>query len=422
MAFVVPDDLAEAFGYIYRNHGPFASFMLGKPLRLLCHDIPGYAFLAGNDIHCNQEFFGTLTHQQQSFIICHEIAHRILRHSEILRGWQQAGKVTGQLKNGQKITFPYSNFVAQHTLDYLINDMLLMHGFTSEHTPKELLWNPDKFGGWLDVEHDIYVRVYEAYKNDDKIDKQGEPTDKARGGDKPGEGGEDIIPAEQEKLPDAIETKLIQEALKKISGKLPGHQAGKFMELIERVAPTRIDWRDIVRPRIQSVLGTGKLAWDQLDRRYLSLPMIAPKTIGRRAGFVVLAMDTSGSISKDECRYWLGALTEIIGRCAPKRLIVLEVDTQVASVTEIKNKQELKNYIRGVGEDHGLRGRGGTNMCAIGQWLNDHKYKPDLTIILTDGYTPFPYDMTPSKDVVWVMTTTVVAPANAGRSVRMLMN
>lgn len=417
MAFNVPDELADSFGYMYSKQSGLIVFLMKSAIQTYMVDDVDTACTDSKKILCGSTFFAPMNMYQKAYVWGHEILHCIFNHPHLILQWQNKGDVTGKLKDGTIKTYPFINKIAQIAFDLLVNDFLFNCGFKQEHAPSCRTWDTN-IGGWKDLEDDLYVRVYDIASNggQNKPNDGGEPGD---GTGKPCGGASDVIPKERDHASGNYE-KHVKEALEDLA-KQHGTIAGGMQALVNRIAPTRMDWRDIVRPMVRSVTGKGKQDWARVNRVLLPIGMVEPQSVGRRAGTICLAIDTSGSVGNEERQYFLGAMGEIFKQCKPKRLIVLEVDAIVHRVTEIKHPGQLRNFEIEVTEKSGLRGNGGTDMREVKHWQEEEGEKPELTIILTDMGTPFPHSRGPSKRVVWIATTATVAPEEAGETVRLWM-
>jgi predicted metal-dependent peptidase len=183
-----------------------------------------------------------------------------------------------------------------------------------------------------------------------------------------------------------------------------------------------MNWTDVVKPKMRDATRLARRTWTKVDRRAFAMKTVLQgRDDSKRAGTVVLVMDTSGSVGGKEQAQWLGALKDMCHATNPKVLWLLEVDAVVKRATDLSNKRDLQEFVHDNSSGKkGLRGGGGTDMRKAYEWMEENGVKSDLTVFLTDGWTPFPDDYGPSKDVVWVVTTSRPVPVAAGRSVRMM--
>jgi predicted metal-dependent peptidase len=129
---------------------------------------------------------------------------------------------------------------------------------------------------------------------------------------------------------------------------------------------------------------------------------------------VAAVVDTSGSMGQPELDAALAEVTGVIRAAGigPRGSLVLACDAAVGAVTHVRRVNEVR-----------LVGGGGTDMrvgIAAGESAHPH---PDVVVVLTDGYTPWPEDPTRARLVVAVRgeqaaaehvpywATTVVVPA-----------
>jgi predicted metal-dependent peptidase len=115
-------------------------------------------------------------------------------------------------------------------------------------------------------------------------------------------------------------------------------------------------------------------------------------------GELVIQVDVSGSISKQELDHYNGHLARIIEMCSPDKVHVLYVDTDVLRHDEFEFGEEFAlTFLSG----------GGTDMPAGFDYLSQQGISPDVMVILTDGYTDF--GEAQSYPVVWCISSEVEA-------------
>ena len=403
MAFPIPDELDAVWAVTHQSQKQFAAYLLNRPLHLvLVKDDPKFTLAAtGYNILVGSIYIAGLSYVDACTALCHEIVHDMYGHPKMMAQWHNAGTVKGR---------PFVNQIAQFALDYIVNDTLWKCGMSIPHT-----WLHDqKIAKWTDDEAETYAKLYDMYEKNNMVPSPG-------GGI--GCGGEDITPA------DGIDTDtdgiarrnmVVRKALAEIDPKkMRGVMAGDLERLVERLSPTNVDWRDVVRPRVASVTGREQSTWSRLNRSSYVTGTPLPGKRGTRAGDIVVIADTSGSIGRKEQEKFMSACIEMFTSCKPKSVRLLEIDVVLHRERLIHNLEEMKDIMRP--EKNGLIGGGGTDMRKAWQWMRENKVTPDLVIVLTDMYTPFPSSEAPAREVIWISTTrAMVAPAEAGRTVFML--
>lgn len=90
---------------------------------------------------------------------------------------------------------------------------------------------------------------------------------------------------------------------------------------------------------------------------------------------MVIAVDISASVSDHEFLTFVSEIASIFRMIKPKKLTLIQFDTEIKNVNEIKNIPELVQVK--------FHGRGGTEIGELVDWVN--KNKPELTMVFTDG-------------------------------------
>jgi predicted metal-dependent peptidase len=206
---------------------------------------------------------------------------------------------------------------------------------------------------------------------------------------------------------DNYTTSVIREAAKtfqKERGSLPAY----ISELIaEALKPPKAPYYQIIRRLVRATrFSKFKRSHTKINRKraYLfaldddGLPKLSPFP-GRTRDFtfkIVILIDTSGSMGKDEILEALSGIKNIIENDRHCYTIVLEVDTVV-------NKEYRPKRIKDI--DFKVKGRGGTT---LGLGIDRaRELNPDVCLAFTDGYTEninaYPRKKFPKK-MIWVVT------------------
>ena len=150
-----------------------------------------------------------------------------------------------------------------------------------------------------------------------------------------------------------------------------------------------VDWRELLRRRVRGAIAVSVGArvdyrFDRPHRRSsVYSPFLRPSLIVEGQPRAACVVDTSGSMSAEE----LGrALAEVRGVLESLRLpvTVIPCDAVAYGPIEIFTRSDLIHL------QTQLRGGGGTNMGAGIEAALTLKPKPDVVIVLTDGFTPYP--------------------------------
>lgn len=372
-------DKARAF--IVLDHPFFATPMLKRPMieRL---DIPTLSVSDTGKIFYNPTFVAGLTPEQMVFGICHEVLHYLSGHG-VRRGardpknWNIAG-------------------------DMWINDVL-QHSNVGKFIPGCI----NVPGSMNRTVEDIYAAFPPPQDNcagDGEGDGQG---DQQSSGDGNGDGdpiGQDLDddPADNDGLsPEEIEAQRkidIAEAaqIAKIKGKLPG----TLQKFAEEAIASKTPWFDVLE-RYMTERVKNDQSWARPNRRYAPdfyLPVI--DGVGAM-GEVVLQVDISGSVSRQEIRHYNGHMKRIVEQCRPSKVHVLYTDTRVQRHDTFDKPEDVEiQFYSG----------GGTDMRAGFDYIAKQGIEPECVITLTDGYTPFP-DHTDVPAVWCISTNSIDSPS-----------
>lgn len=120
--------------------------------------------------------------------------------------------------------------------------------------------------------------------------------------------------------------------------------------------------------------------------------------------YMVVAIDTSGSMTEEYLHQCLCEIYQIALAKKPLKLVILQFDTRIADIQEFTNLNDLKKKMH----HYELKGGGGTEVKPVFDLLaKDRKYSrrpAELLMIFTDGYlTQYPRNMRTMKNLVWVV-------------------
>ena len=179
----------------------------------------------------------------------------------------------------------------------------------------------------------------------------------------------------------------------KMSGKLSENMA----RVLGKYIASRVPWWQVLE---QYFVGHAQQhsSWSRPNKRYrhVYLPRREPMP---SMGTVVIAVDTSGSIGPEELQKYFGHINGLIEQVRPEKVVVLYTSTRVVGVEEYTPNDYPVNTPETVPSD------GGTDMRAAVQWVCEHEEDPDVTLILTDGYTPVPRAEDVRGSLIWVTTS-----------------
>ena len=159
----------------------------------------------------------------------------------------------------------------------------------------------------------------------------------------------------------------------------------------------RVPWDKVLAARVRQALayssGLVDYSYSRPARR--SVPNIIMPTLRRpklRAGLIV---DTSGSMSDNDLGLALGTIRGVLKSCGEDGVQVISADAAVHSVKQVFTEKQVRLY-----------GDGGTDMRVPMEHFATmgKNQRPDVVVVITDGYTPWPEHE--PKGIQWVTLLT----------------
>ena len=209
-----------------------------------------------------------------------------------------------------------------------------------------------------------------------------------------GEGPDHSTWEEFEDLSEA-EQKLIEKQLQKVlsdakeqtikkRGNVPGEIEGVIV--IEEIVAPKFDWRGYIRrfTGVSTKVFTKKIRRKE-NRRFSDNPGLKIKM----KQHMLLAIDTSGSVSNSELQEFMGEIHHIYK--VGVDVTVIQCDTSIRAIESYKGKFELN-----------VLGRGGTEFDPVLEYYNANQKKYTSLVYFTDGecYT----SVVPKGNVLWVLS------------------
>ena len=345
-----------------------------KHVALFTTDIP-VAATDGRAILINPDKFFKYNLYERVFILAHEIMHCIFNHCNL--GWQFSKRGKVPYPDGKQIEYDAQQMNV--AMDLVINDALIQSGVGT--MPADGLHDP-KMVTATDSFTDAYRKIY-----------QKQPQGNQGGFDQhlaPGSAdGKDSHTAAQERNDGEWQTAVAAAAnAAKLQGKLP---AG-LERLLSEVLDPKVDWREHIQALFARKIGSGSYDWRRPDRRMIVQDIYSPGRSGFGAEFVVVGIDTSGSITQRELDMFMSEVSGILEDIKPKRLSVVMCDARINAVHELDGPADLR--------DIKLVGGGGTDFRPVFKWIEEQGGTPDALVYLTDGLGCFP-DKSPNYPVIW---------------------
>lgn len=177
--------------------------------------------------------------------------------------------------------------------------------------------------------------------------------------------------------------KEVAEQTMKACGKIPGN-IQDILDKLNMIDPPKFNWRGYLRRFVGGSIKTfSKSSKNKPNFRFIDNPGIKHKEKRR----ILLGVDTSGSVSKEELYEFLQEIHHI--QKTGTEIMVAQFDTCISHLEKFDHKKPFKVF-----------GRGGTSFHPICDYYNTNKKKYNCLIIFTDGEAPAPEKC--KGPVLWV--------------------
>lgn len=354
----------------------------------------GTAGTNGRAIFFDEDFLMKLTLTEDVFLFCHEIGHCMFLHMARAKQYESIGL------HGK----PFNPYLWNVAGDYIINAMLI-----------ECRIGSMPVGGLIDQRFTGSMLIEDVYKTllDEMPQQPKRPPTGDGDGDEPTDGtggtggvyGDTIDVHITPSTPTGDEVDLTEQEWRRVvQSAVDGAKAvGKLPGMLERLANEfvnpQVRWQDKLRKMVVTHTVRDSTNWAQPHRRRLVTQKIyMPRRSGFTAGTIVVANDTSGSISDQEMNVYVSELASILETCNPEIVYVLSCDAQIHSVDEFPQGHDIKS------NPPTLKGGGGTSFRPVFDWIEEAALSPSALIYFTDLYGSFP-DSEPSYPVIWCATS-----------------
>ena len=305
----------------------------------------------GLSVIYNPDFFEGLTPQERTGLVAHEVWHVAFNHFARVNGrdkriWNIAG-------------------------DYVINYMLDSSGY---RLPA---------GGLLDQQYaDMSTEeVYDLIKDEeDDSDREGFIIDLL---DSPEGTAEAEI---HDKITDIIIQAQIQsKSVGKDHGEIPSEIARAIDELINPKLP----WNQLLT-RFLSTMVKDDYTWTRPNRRFFPNHYL-PSQYSPTIGDIVVAIDTSGSVTDEELVEMLSEIQDIRDIYKPESLTIIDCDAKIHNIFTVDKHDNIL--------DLKFNGGGGTDFSPVIDYCN--KLEPQLLIYFTDLYANSITEE-PTYPIMWI--------------------
>lgn len=383
------------------------------------------AMTNGLDVTYAEEFVDSLTDAEFRFLMLHEAYHCMYKH---LITWDWMYDIDPSLAN--------------QACDHVIN-LKLLAAMEDSDIGKTFLSMPD--GGLADPQFTGMdsAEVFNALRKSKQQQPQQPPQQpnqgqgqqgqgqpqpsQGQGQPKPGqgpgqskqgfddhdwEGAKALTDEEKAEIGRKMDEAVRQGAL--LAGKTGTGGNRDINELLE----AKVRWQDALREYVHAICaGSDFSTWRRPNRRFVSAGIYLPSSISQTVGEIVIGIDTSGSIGGPELSQFLGECAAIFTSVRPEAVRLLYWDTEVC-----RDERYTQDQLDQITKSTKPAGGGGTTPSCVPQYMNANNIKPDVVVMLTDGYVGSDWGANWPSPVVWCVVGNKSAEATTGKTIHVEWN
>jgi len=196
---------------------------------------------------------------------------------------------------------------------------------------------------------------------------------------------------------------MVAAAAARARGSLPA----EVDSMIKQMQRAEVDLYDVLK---RSIGGDQPedVTFSRPNRKlYAETGIIAPSMQKNSTGNLVVAVDSSGSVSANELSKFLYIMNNLADDLKPESITVITCDTEVKNVTRYERGEEIGEIKIG--------GRGGTNCTPVFKLIDAESMPVDHMIYFTDMEI-WDYPKQPTYPVTWVSSWAEGRPAPFGQT------
>lgn len=352
----------------------FATLILQTPVYWVTADEVDTAATNGINLYINPDFFLGLDPEERLFLILHEIMHNVYNHNT-RRGFRDPD-------------------TWNEAADYVINDELIQRNFKM---PKGGLHNVD----YRDMSADEVYEILMDRKNKGGHNQPSpwpdlkEPQANGSGNQSPTGGSGSQSSSMTQPTAEEIEEhnkNLLTQATQasQMAGDKPGIVPGSLQRELDDLLYPKLPW-DIILQKFLFSLSKDDYSWRKPNRRFISQGIILPSLYSEGIGKIDFAIDTSGSVSREDFNRFISEIGYVFQRFNPKEIGIMQFDSVLQSNDKVVSMQDFMKLE--------FQGGGGTQIEPVLEAYKESSAK--ALIVLTDGYLYHGEELDPKKPVVW---------------------
>ena len=197
---------------------------------------------------------------------------------------------------------------------------------------------------------------------------------------------------EIKELTKIVQDQLIQAAMySKQAGDIAGTIPNEVTIYLDKLLNPKLPWNKILKKFFHN-FDKSNYSFRKPNKKFLP-KFFMPTLMDKALIDITVAIDTSGSVTQSEFLRFVTEIASIVKNSKPRKLTLIQFDTQIKLVSPIKNMKQLltTNFV----------GRGGTRISPVLDWARENK--PKLLIVFTDGEFYFEDEDKLNTPVIWLI-------------------
>jgi predicted metal-dependent peptidase len=178
---------------------------------------------------------------------------------------------------------------------------------------------------------------------------------------------------------------------------------------IDKIRKSRVKWERIFHRYVGQALAKDDYSFTRVNKRFLGQGLYLPDLRSYSIGNVIIAVDTSGSISKEQIECFAAEIKKLSSLI--ESITVITCDAEVHEVVKLNKFEDFTKKLY-------FKGGGGTSHKPVFNKIKELNLNPELFIGLTDLYSDINDIKKPLYPVIWV-STSEISTAHFGHVVQL---
>jgi predicted metal-dependent peptidase len=167
---------------------------------------------------------------------------------------------------------------------------------------------------------------------------------------------------------------------------------------IDKIRKSKVNWARVFHNYIGQAVAKDDYSYTRVNKRFLGQDIYLPDLRSHTLGRVVVAIDTSGSIDKEQLQQFAAEIHKIGGLI--EELTILSADCQVHEIIKVSRFQNFMNKLK-------FLGGGGTSHKVVFDKIKEMHMEPEILVCLTDMMSDIEQCKKPNYPVLWVSTSEI---------------